>query len=322
MRGLPRLLMPDNSIYKSSQFGKQTRTHFKSKEFSSSRPLDLIHTGICGPTREKNPKGEKYYMFLIDDFTRATWILLLKEKLEVFKCFNKFKAQIENEKDLKRKCLISDRGGEYTSREFEEFYEENDVRRQYLVARTPQQNLIVERKKKTIQEMARKMIDEAGVSHIFQGEATNEILYISSITQLRPNINKSPYELWKGRPTSVKHIKMFGSKCFIKRNNKNPRKFDSHTDEGILLGYSIQCKAYKCYKKHTKKIQDCIEMIVYEIGSQSESSRRKMNSDDEANSDTRSTNLEETDLGSGGEEAGTTPRSKTSFRQWVLVLNG
>lgn len=59
-------------------------------------------------------------MFLIDDFTRATWIMFLKEKSEVFKHYKKFKAQVENQKDLKVKCLRSDKGGEYTSRGFEE----------------------------------------------------------------------------------------------------------------------------------------------------------------------------------------------------------
>lgn len=117
VRGLWRLSRPENSIFKSCQFGKQVRTHFKSKEFSSSRPLELIHTYVCGSTREKYLRGEKYTMLLIDDFTKATWIVLLREKLEEFKDFKKLKAQVENEKDLNNKFLRSLRGGEYTSRD-------------------------------------------------------------------------------------------------------------------------------------------------------------------------------------------------------------
>jgi len=49
---------------------------------------------------------------------------------------------------------------------------------------------------------------------------------------------------------------MFGSKCFIKRNEKNLGKVDSRDDEGILLGYWIQSKGYKCYSKRTRKIED------------------------------------------------------------------
>jgi len=85
--------------------------------------------------------------------------------------------------------------------------------------------------------MARVMLDEEDPSHIFLGEEAQEIVYLSDRTQLKPNSNKTPYELWKGRPTLIKHLKVFGSKCFIKRNDKNPRKFDTHVEEGILLGY-------------------------------------------------------------------------------------
>ena len=69
--------------------------------------------------------------------------------MEAFKHLKKFKAQVENEKDLKKKYLILDRGGDSTSREFEGFFEENDIRRQYSVTITPQQN-VVERKNITI----------------------------------------------------------------------------------------------------------------------------------------------------------------------------
>lgn len=75
--GLPTLSRPNNSISKSYQFGKKIRTHFKIKGFSSSKPLKLIHTNICDPTRTKSPREERYFM-LIDDFTKATWIILLK----------------------------------------------------------------------------------------------------------------------------------------------------------------------------------------------------------------------------------------------------
>lgn len=118
VKGLARLLRPDNNIYKSCQFGKQTKTHFKSEEFFSSRSMELIHIDICGPTITKTLKGERYFFLFIDDFTRATWILLLKEKLEEFEHFKKFKAQVENEKYLKTKFLRSEKGGEFASKYF------------------------------------------------------------------------------------------------------------------------------------------------------------------------------------------------------------
>ena len=59
--------------------------------------------------------------------------------------------------------------------------------------------------------------------------------------------DKTPYELWFGRPGSVKYFRDFGSKCYIKIDDDNLGKFDSRTDEGIFLGYSSTKKAYTCY---------------------------------------------------------------------------
>lgn len=78
--------------------------------------------------------------------------------------------------------------------------------------------------------MDRDMMDEADVPVTFLGEATQPIVYLANRTQLRTNNDKTPYKLWK-----VKHYKVFGSKCFIKSNDKNPRNFHSHANEGIFL---------------------------------------------------------------------------------------
>ena len=74
----------ESTISKSCQFGKQTRVHFKLKEFIASKPLEIVHTDVDGPTRNQSPRGEKYFILFVDDFNRATWIMLMKEKIEAF----------------------------------------------------------------------------------------------------------------------------------------------------------------------------------------------------------------------------------------------
>jgi len=70
--------------------------------------------------------------------------------------------------------------------------------------------------------MAIDMMDEVDVTHIFWGEELQALVHLSNKTNLRPNSDKNPYDLWKGRLSSVKHYKVFGRLCFIKRNDKNP----------------------------------------------------------------------------------------------------
>ena len=94
-------------------------------------------------------------------------------------------------------------------------------------------------------EMARTMLNESKISNILWPQAVHTTMHILNRSLLRSNCNKTPYQLWKGRPASVKHFRIFGSKCYIKRVDKNMGKLDSRTDEGILVGYSCSIKAYK-----------------------------------------------------------------------------
>ena len=80
VRNLPRIIKPPNSVCRHCQHGKQTKASFKIKEHTTSKPLELVHTDLCGPTRTKRFQGEYYFMLFIDDYTRMTWVTFLKEK--------------------------------------------------------------------------------------------------------------------------------------------------------------------------------------------------------------------------------------------------
>jgi hypothetical protein len=113
-----------------------------------------VHTNLVGPTTKKGLKGEKYFMLLVYYYTRITAVFFLKNKSEAFENFKIYKEMVENEMDSKIKCLRSDNGGEFTSKEFMDYYNSHGIKTQLFVARTPQQNRVVERKNTTVQEMA------------------------------------------------------------------------------------------------------------------------------------------------------------------------
>ena len=159
VRGLPQITKPE-SICEECVKGKQTRVCFRTKEYSSNRPLELVHTDLCGPTKTTSLNGEKYFMLFIDDYSRMVWVTFLKHKSEAFERFKIFRKMVERETDLKLKCLRSDRGGEFISQGFIEYCEKHGIKRQYSTARTPHQNGVVERKNRTIKEMARTMLND------------------------------------------------------------------------------------------------------------------------------------------------------------------
>jgi hypothetical protein len=87
-----------------------------------------VHIELVGPTRTKGLKCEKYFMLLVDDYTRMTAVCFLRKKSEAFENFKVYKEMVENEMDLKMKCLRSDNGGEFTSNKFMDFVTTQIVR--------------------------------------------------------------------------------------------------------------------------------------------------------------------------------------------------
>ena len=138
VRDLPKIVKPLNSVCKHCQHGKQTRACFKTKQHMTSHPLEIVHcTDLCGPTRTKSLQGEYYFMLLISDYTRMTWVTFLKEKLEAFEKL-KFSRKWLKMRHMKIKSLREDNGGEFTSNEFNEFCEIHGIKRQFSAAKTPQ----------------------------------------------------------------------------------------------------------------------------------------------------------------------------------------
>jgi transposase InsO family protein len=181
-----------------------------------------VHTDIVGPTTTKGLKGERYFMLLVDDYTRRTAVCFLKNKLKAFENFKIYKEMVENEMDSRIKCLRSDDGGEFTSKEFMDYCSNHGIKRQFSVGRTLQQNGVVGKKNMTVQEMPQTMIMDSKLIDIFWTQVVHTTVHIQNRVMLRNNTDKTPYELWKGRPTNVKHFRFFGRQMLHqKRRWKN-----------------------------------------------------------------------------------------------------
>ena len=91
VRNLPNIINPPNYVCRHCIHGKQTKSSFNIKEHTTSQPLEIIHTNLCGPRRTKSMQGEHYFMLFIDDHTRMTWVSFLKEKSEAFRSLKPLK---------------------------------------------------------------------------------------------------------------------------------------------------------------------------------------------------------------------------------------
>ncbi|PKU82134.1 Retrovirus-related Pol polyprotein from transposon TNT 1-94 [Dendrobium catenatum] len=127
-----------NQICKGCEFGKQPKKSFANEaSFRAKKPLKLIHTDVCRPITPASFGKHRYFLTFIYDYSRKTLVYFLKEKLEAFIMFKKFKASTEKENGFLIKSIRSNRGGEFTSKVFKKYYEKHGIRHQLTAPFSP-----------------------------------------------------------------------------------------------------------------------------------------------------------------------------------------
>jgi Integrase core domain len=125
----------DCDIYKLS---KQTRLLFPLSTSVSEKYFDLIHSDVWGLAPIDSYNHFKYFITFIDNFSRTTWVYLLKAKNEVFSYFQEFYKFVENKYNAKIKIFRSDNGTEYVNKKLLEFFKQKRVVHQTMCVNTPQ----------------------------------------------------------------------------------------------------------------------------------------------------------------------------------------
>ncbi|KAL4352077.1 hypothetical protein GQ457_06G007290 [Hibiscus cannabinus] len=211
VNGIPTISHP-NQLCEACLLGKHARSSFPKESTSrAAEPLQLVHTDVCGPIKPPSFGKSRYFLLFIDDYSRKTWVYFLKQKSEAFGAFKNFKALVEKESGFDIKSLRSDRGGEFTSNEFNDFCKANGIRRPLTVPTSLQQNGVAERKNRTILNMARSMLKAKNMPKEFWAEAVSCVVYLSNRSPTKNVDNVTPQEAWSGRKPSVRHIRVFGS---------------------------------------------------------------------------------------------------------------
>ncbi|KAJ4730101.1 Retrovirus-related Pol polyprotein from transposon TNT 1-94 [Melia azedarach] len=152
-------------------FGKLHRNKFPKAIHRTKGTLDYIHSDYWGPSRVESLGSHRYFVSMIDDFSRMTWVFIMKHKSEAFKNFRQWKALVENQTGKKIKRLRTDNGLEFCWSEFDEFCKNEGIARHHTVRDTPQQNGVAERMNQTLLERARCMLFNAELTRRFWAEA-------------------------------------------------------------------------------------------------------------------------------------------------------
>lgn len=227
-------------------FPKESLTHTKGV-------LDLVHTDVCGPVEVPSVSGYRYFMTIIDDYSRFCVLYLLKRKSEVAEKIVEYVALVKTLFGRKPKAVRSDQGGEYVGNKLRAFYRREGIQVQYTARYSPQQNGVAERKNRYLVEMVRCLLFDANLHQCYWAEALNTAVHLQNISPTK-STKLTPYELWHGTKPDVQNLKVFGSRAWVHVPKELRKKLSATAKELVFVGYSSEHKAYRFLDKSTRKV--------------------------------------------------------------------
>nr|GFB15885.1 retrovirus-related Pol polyprotein from transposon TNT 1-94 [Tanacetum cinerariifolium] len=220
VRGLPKLKFEKDHLCSACAMGKSTKkTHKPKSKDTNQEKLYLVHMDPCGPMRVKSINGKKYILVIVDDYSRFTWVRL---KVPVYR-------------------IRTNNGTEFVNHTLQDYYKEVGISYETSVARSPQQNGVVER----------------------QAMETACFTQNRSIIHLRHE--KTPYELLHNKLLDLSFFHVFGALCYPTNDSKNLGKLQPKADIGIFIGYASTKKAFRIYNRRTRRIVETIHVDFDEL---------------------------------------------------------
>lgn len=254
VRGLPAVSQVDQ-LCEACLAGKHRRTPFPQQaQQRSLEPLQLLHGDLCGPISPPTPSGNRYFLLLVDDYSRFMWLSLLPSKDGAAAAIKRIQAAAERKSGKKLRALRTDRGGEFLVHHFADYCAELGVRRETTAPYSPQQNGVVERRNQSVVGTARSMLKAKGLPGMFWGEAVTTAVYLLNRSSSKSIGGKTPYELWNGSPPAVHHLRTFGCLAHVKTTTPNVKKLDDRSKPMIFVGYEPGSKAYRCYDPASRRV--------------------------------------------------------------------
>jgi transposase InsO family protein len=239
------------SVCDSCQMGKSHRAAMpQAATQRMTQALELVHSDICGPMRTASLHGRAvYFITFIDDYTRFTVVYAIRHKSEAFQCFLAYKAYAENATGKRLRRLRSDGGGEYNSGQFNDYLRAHGITRQTTPAYTPEHNGVAERANRTLVESAKCMLHTAQLPPAYWALALATAAFLRNRSPTRALQRMTPYEAWTGVKPSLAGLRVFGCLAYVHIPKANRTKLEYKARPCILVGYSMQSKAYLCYDR-------------------------------------------------------------------------
>ncbi|GJX43779.1 retrovirus-related pol polyprotein from transposon TNT 1-94 [Tanacetum coccineum] len=233
VRGLPRLKFKKDHLCSACQLGKsQNHTHTPKTKNINLEVLNTLHMDLCGPMRVQTINGKKYILVIVDDYSRY---------------------------------VRTDNATEFVNQVLTKYYESVGIFHKKSVPRTPQQNGVVKRQKRTLIEAARTMLIFCKAPMFLWAEAVATACYTQNQSLIHTHQNKTPYELVHDKKPDHTFLRVFGALCYLTNDSEDLGKLQPIADIGIFVSYAPSYKGYRIYNKRTQRIMETIHIQFDEL---------------------------------------------------------
>ena len=224
----------------SCQYVKLHRVHLSPRVNKRvSAPFELVHLDIWGPCPIMSPTGFKYFITFVDDFSRITWLYLMKRRSELFSHFSAFCSEIQTQFHTHVQTLRSDNAKKYLSKPFQSFMLQHGILHQISCVDTPSQNGVAKRKNRHLIETTQTLLFEMHVpKHLRANAASTAYFLIYRMSSSVLNWATTYHLLFPNNPLLPIDPKVFGCTCFVRDVRPHVSKLDPKSLKCIFVGYS------------------------------------------------------------------------------------
>ncbi|GJW56234.1 retrovirus-related pol polyprotein from transposon TNT 1-94 [Tanacetum coccineum] len=194
-----------------------------------------------------------------------TWVKFLISKNEAPEVIIKCLMQIQVRLNATVKNVRTDNGTEFVNQTLKDYYENVGISHQTSIARTPQQNGVVERWNRTLVEAARTMLIFFKAQLYLWVEGVSTACYTQNRSLIRLRYNKTPYEIMHEKKPDLSFLHVFGSLCYPTNDCEDLGKLKLKADIGIFVGYAPTNKSFRIYNKRTRQIMETIHVMSDEL---------------------------------------------------------
>ena len=261
---LSSIVFPDLSQCDVCPIAKQSKQPFPSSSIHTGAPFELIYVDLWGPYNRECHTNSRFVVTIVDDVTRATWTHLISHNSQTLTIFTIFLKMVTVHFHTTVGTLRSDNGTEFRSTAFQDLLIRYGIAHQRTCVYTPQQNGVIERKRRHLLQLARALLFQAHLPKYFRDHAIRMNTYL--INRLPSSLIdwKSLYDLLYKRHPDCSTLRCFGCLCFAINTEPHKDKFAPKALKCIFLGFQSGFKAYKLFSLESHVIFFSRDVIFHE----------------------------------------------------------